>query len=216
MSRDFERRAWIIVGAMLIAAVIAHFAADAAVAQAAHASKLSKNQALQWATEFGEGGWWLIPAGVLFAVAALRKQHNIARWAFAMIAAVGGSGLIVNALKIVIGKSRPKLLIEEGRLDFTPFSYGHAVNSFPSGHATTCAAAFMVLSIALPRWRALFLPLGFVLALTRTAIHAHYLSDVCAGFALGTACALLTFEIWRAKWPASVPVQSTKSLAPNS
>ena len=45
MSRDFERRAWIIVGAMLIAAVIAHFAADAAVAQAAHASKLSKNQA---------------------------------------------------------------------------------------------------------------------------------------------------------------------------
>lgn len=122
MSRDFERRAWIIVGAMLIASVIAHFAADAAVAQAAHASKLSKNQALQWATEFGEGGWWLIPAGVLFAVAALRKQRNIARWAFAMIAAVGGSGLIVNALKIVIGKSRPKLLIEEGRLDFTPFS----------------------------------------------------------------------------------------------
>lgn len=74
----------------------------------------------------------------------------------------------------------------------------------------------MVLSIALPRWRALFLPLGFVLALTRTAIHAHYLSDVCAGFALGTACALLTFEIWRAKWLTSVPVQSTKSLAPNS
>ena len=58
MSRDFERRAWIIVGAMLIAAVIAHFAADAAVAQAAYASKLSRNQALQWATEFGEGGWW--------------------------------------------------------------------------------------------------------------------------------------------------------------
>jgi len=205
MNAAFERRLWWLVGAMLVAAVAAHFLADEALARAAHANRLVESQILQWTTELGEAGWWLIPAGVVFAVAAVRKQHNLARWAFAVIAAVGGSGILVNLLKMAIGKTRPKLLFEEGRLEFVPFTYGHAFNGFPSGHATTCAAAATVLALAFPRGRAAFLVAGFALALTRVAIHAHYLSDVCAGFALGLACGLLTFTIWRAKWPASVP-----------
>jgi membrane-associated phospholipid phosphatase len=205
MNAAFERGLWLLVGAMLVAAVAAHFLADEALARAAHANRLVESQILQWTTELGEAGWWLIPAGVVFAVAAVRKQHNLARWAFAVIAAVGGSGIVVNLLKMAIGKTRPKLLFEEGRLEFVPFTYGHAFNGFPSGHATTCAAAATVLALAFPRWRAAFLVGGFALALTRVAIHAHYLSDVCAGFALGTACALLTFRVWRARWPESVP-----------
>ena len=205
MSAAFERRCWWLVAAMLAAALVAHFAADEALARTAQANRLVESQVLQWTTELGEAGWWLVPAGVVFAVAAAHRQHNRARWAFAMIAAVGGSGIVVNLLKMAIGKSRPKLLFDEGRLDFTPFSYGHAVNGFPSGHATTCAAAAVVLALAFPRGRAAFLAAGFALALTRVAIHAHYLSDVCAGFALGTACALLTFRVWRARWPESAP-----------
>jgi undecaprenyl-diphosphatase len=205
MTRDDERRLWIVVAAMLLGSLVAHVAADEAVARAARDAGLETIAPIQWFTEFGEGGWWLIPAGIVFAVAAARKRHNLARWAFAMIAAVGGSGILVNLLKLAIGKSRPRLLFEEGRLDFTPFSYGHAVNSFPSGHATTSAAAAVVLALALPRWRWLVLPTGFLLALTRVAIQAHYLSDVCAGFALGTACAIVTFRVWQRWRPASVP-----------
>ena len=205
MNADFERRLRWVAALFACAAVVAHFTADRTVAHAAHDGALAKNALLQRVTEFGEGGWWLIPAGVVFAIAAIRRRHNLARWAFAMIAAVGSSGLIVNALKYCIGKTRPRLLFEEGRLDFNPFTYGHEFNSFPSGHATTCAAAATVLALALPRYRAVILPLGLALALTRVAIHAHYLSDVCAGFALGIACTLLTFKVWRAKWPASVP-----------
>ena len=205
MTRDLERRLWWIAAACLVAAVVAHAAADAALAHAMHAFAMSKVRPLQWATEFGEAVWWLVPAAVVFAIAARRKRHNLARWAFAMIAAVGASGIIVNMLKVAIGKSRPKLLFSDGRLDFTPFSYGHEVNGFPSGHATTCAAGATILALAMPRYRVAFLAGGFLLALTRVAIHAHYLSDVCAGFALGIACALLTMRVWRAKWPASVP-----------
>ncbi|MGA1223104.1 MAG: phosphatase PAP2 family protein [Phycisphaerales bacterium] len=201
----FERRLWFVVAALVAGAFAAHFLADEGVARAARAAALQESAPLQWSTELGEGGWWLIPAGVVFAIAAIRKRHNLARWAFAMIAAVGGSGILVNLLKMAIGKSRPRLLFEEGRLDFSPFSYGHAVNGFPSGHATTCAAAAVILCLALPRWRWLFLPAGFLLAMTRVAIQAHYLSDVCAGFALGAACALLTLRAWRARWPESVP-----------
>jgi undecaprenyl-diphosphatase len=205
MTRDFERRLWIVVAAMLVGAMVAHAAADEALARACREAALEKVAPIQWFTELGEGGWWLIPAGVVFVIAAAQKRHNLARWAFAMIAAVGGSGILVNLLKMAIGKSRPRLLFEEGRLDFTPFSYGHAVNSLPSGHATTSAAAAVVLALALPRWRWLVLPAGFLLALTRVAIQAHYLSDVSAGFALGTACAIVTFRVWQRWWPASVP-----------
>lgn len=201
----FERRLWWVVGALLAGAALAHFMADEAVARAAHSAKLVESQALQWTTELGESTWWLVPSAVVFVIAAARRRHNLARWAFALIAAVGGSGIVANLLKMAIGKSRPRLLLEEGRLGFTPFSYGHAVNSFPSGHATTCGAAAVVLALALPRWRAVFLPAGFAIALTRAAIHAHYLSDVCAGFALGIACGLLVFRVWRARWPGSVP-----------
>jgi undecaprenyl-diphosphatase len=205
VDRAFERRLWWLVGVLCVAAGVAHAGADVDVARAAKEHDLARNLVLQWTTEFGEAIWWLVPAGVVFAVAAKQQRHNLARWAFAVIAAVGASGIIVNGLKIVIGKSRPKLLFSDGRLDFTPFSYGHEVNSFPSGHATTLAAAAVVLSIAFPRARVAILPAAFLLALTRVAIHAHYLSDVCAGFALGLACGLLTFRVWRAKWPASVP-----------
>lgn len=205
MNADFERRLRWVAVVFACAALVAHLAADRTVALAAHDGALAKNTLLQRATEFGEGGWWLIPAGVVFAIAAIRKQHNLARWAFAMIVSVGASGLIVNGLKYCIGKTRPRLLFEQGRLDFNPFTYGHEFNSFPSGHATTCAAAATVLALALPRYRALILPLGLALALTRVAIHAHYLSDVCAGFALGIACTLVAMRVWRAKWPASAP-----------
>ncbi len=205
MIDPFERRAWYLVYALLCAALLAHLWADVPVAQAVHAEGLVRNAILQWTTELGEAVWWLVPAAIVFVVAALRKQHNLARWAFAMIAAVGVSGLIVNGLKFMIGKSRPKLLFEENRLDYSPFTHGHAVNGFPSGHATTCAAAAMILALALPRWRAFFLPIGFALALTRVAIHAHYLSDACAGFALGIATALVTMEVWRKRWGSSVP-----------
>lgn len=205
MTRDFERRLWWIAAACLVAAVVAHVAADSGLAHAMHDRAMSKVRPLQWATEFGEAIWWLVPAGVVFAIAARRKQHNLARWAFAVIAAVGSSGILVNLLKMAIGKSRPKLLFSDGRLDFTPFSYGHEVNGFPSGHATTCAAGATILAMAMPRFRVAFLAGGLALALTRVAIHAHYLSDVCAGFALGIACALGTMRVWRQRWPASAP-----------
>jgi membrane-associated phospholipid phosphatase len=75
-----------------------------------------------------------------------------------------------------------------------------------SGHATTAGAAAVVLALAFPRAAPLILPVGFALACTRVAIQAHYLSDICAGLALGAACALVTFAVWRRWWPASVPV----------
>ncbi|MFZ9915425.1 MAG: phosphatase PAP2 family protein [Phycisphaerales bacterium] len=195
------------MGALVALAVPAHFALDERLARAAYDAKLFQSQVLQWTTELGESLWWLVPAGAVFAVAAWRKQHNLARWAFAMLAAVGASGLLVTLFKLS-GRMRPKLLLEQGLYGFKPFTTGYDFRSFPSGHATTCGAAFMVLALAFPRGRWPLLVVGVAIASTRVAITAHYLSDILAGLALGMACALLTDAVWRRRWPASAPVPS--------
>lgn len=207
-GRD-DRILWAVPALLAAAALPAHFALDQRVAHAAHHARLVESQALQWTTELGEGVWWLAPAGLVFVFAAIRRQHNLARWAFAMLAAVGASGLAVNLLKFLIGKTRPKLLLGGGEFGFQPFTIAYDYNSFPSGHATTCGAAFMVLALAFPRARWLLLAVGVGIASTRVAITAHYLSDILAGLALGMACALLVLVVWRRRWPGSVPVAAS-------
>lgn len=201
------RRRAVLIG--LVAAALVAIAVvwiDRPLATACRNAQLSKSAALQFATEAGEGMWWFIAGGLVFAVAVLRKRHNLARWAFALVAAQAAAGITLNLLKLAIGRSRPKLFLEQGIFTVEPFTYGYDYNSFPSGHATTCAAGAMVLALALPRWRWPILLAGAALALTRVAIHAHYLSDVIAGLALGGAMALATLRVWRARWPASLPV----------
>ncbi|MFN5495259.1 MAG: phosphatase PAP2 family protein, partial [bacterium] len=86
--------------------------------------------------------------------------------------------------------------------------------SMPSGHATTAGAAAGVLALAFPRAALVILPVGVALACTRVAIQAHYLSDICAGPALGASCALVTFAVWRRWWPGSVPVAGAGRSSP--
>jgi undecaprenyl-diphosphatase len=143
----------------------------------------------------------------LFGGFALAKWHNAARWAFAFFVAVAGSGLAGNILKLIFGKSRPERLFEAGFFGFTPFSYGHDVNSFPSGHATTFGALAMMFALLFPRFGWFFLALGACGISTRVFVQAHYVSDVCAGFSLGMLGALMVFVVWRRRWTASVPLR---------
>lgn len=200
------RPLWTLAGACLALAVAAAIWLDIAVARAANDAGLARSRALQTFTEFGEGAWWLVPSGIVFGVAAWRRWHNLARWAFALFVAVAASGILANLLKIAVGKARPKLLFEADRYGFEPFAGGYDFASMPSGHATTCAAAAMVLALALPAWRWPLLAAGVALAATRVAIHAHYASDVLVGLALGFATALATLACWRRRFPSSVPV----------
>lgn len=208
-SRDRARMVrWIAASALGVGVLVAIAAAwiDRPLATACRNARLSKSPALQFATEAGEGMWWFIAGGLVLAGAAVRKRHDLARWAFAMIVAQAAAGISVNLLKLAIGRSRPKLFLEQGIFTVDPFTYGYDYNSFPSGHATTCAAGAMVLALALPRWRWPILAAGVAIALTRVAIHAHYLGDVVAGLALGAAMAVATVRVWKFRWPASAPV----------
>jgi len=198
---------WLVAAAPLLFVIPAHLFVDERLAHWARGNALEKSAAIQAATEVGESTWWLVGAAVLFVVFAIAKRHNAARWAFAFFVAIAASGLVGNLLKLIFGKARPEKLFEAGFFGFTPFSYGHDVNSFPSGHATTFGALAMMFALLFPRISWLFVALGACGVSTRVLIQAHYVSDVCAGFALGMLGALAVFAVWRRRWPASVPVR---------
>lgn len=147
-------------------------------------------------TSLGQGGIWLIPSGVLTLVFLLARRIVISpaareRWSRAawvpgfLFLSVAISGLLNDLLKVLVGRTRPVQLFESGISDFTPFSHGWAMNSFPSGHSQTIMAAMVALSLILPRYDLAFLSLGLLVALSRMALTAHYFSDVVFGAWLG-------------------------------
>ena len=72
--------------------------------------------------------------------------------------------------------------------------------SFPSGH-TANAALLGVVVILLVRHLAVRIPVAaYVVAMawSRTALHAHWLTDVLGGLVVGAATAVLLHALWSA------------------
>lgn len=152
-------------------------------------------------TVLGDSAWYLVPLGIatpplyIFQqreqdparAAGLRRLCWIALFLFVAIAF---SGLMVDLLKILFGRARPVLLLRENNFSWHPLSFSAKLNSFPSGHANTVFALALALGFI---WRHLLKPLLMVaalVALSRIAVGAHYLSDVIAGAAVAMVTTL--------------------------
>ncbi|MEM8542166.1 MAG: phosphatase PAP2 family protein, partial [Pseudomonadota bacterium] len=112
--------------------------------------------------------------------------------------AIAIPGILINIAKQLIGRGRPRTFDEYGAYVFSPFEFTHQFQSFPSGHATTAGSLGMIVALYFPnlRWPALIL--AGVIAFARVPAKAHYLSDVLAGYLIGTLATLLI-----ARWLAS-------------
>ncbi|WP_454288983.1 phosphatase PAP2 family protein [Rhizobium arsenicireducens] len=157
-------------------------------------------------TEFGSSGWILIASAMLFVtgLASYRlaggakqrfRAHHTAGIAAYVFLAIALSGLSANLLKRVIGRPRPRQFEDSGAFGFSPFS-GSGFESFPSGHATTVGAIFMVLILLLPRYRLAFMLLALWMGFSRVMVGAHYPSDVIAGLSFGAWFSLLLANIF--------------------
>ena len=112
---------------------------------------------------------------------------------FVLLSFAAGPLLVVQILKVAIGRVRPRELIEfGGAADFTPvwqFSAACSHNcSFPSGEAAGAAAALSLLVFipAAYRWIAALVltPCLMFVAFNRVMFGAHFLSDVMLGWLL--------------------------------
>lgn len=150
-------------------------------------------------TKAGDSKYYLITLALLLPFLLAARQaiepgsvRRMLSWSAASLAfifaSVAVSGLLVNLIKIIVGRTRPKLWFSEGLYGISPFSVGEsAYYSFPSGHANTVFALAITLAFFMPRLRALLLTGAIVIAFSRVVITAHYLSDILVGGLLGVA-----------------------------
>ena len=142
----------------------------------------------RWITQFGLGWGWL----VLSAVAALglwaasrapragAMRERLVAWALVPVfifLSVLVSGLVADILKILIGRTRPKLFFADGSFGLTGLSFRSDHWSFPSGHVTNVAALAAALVMLWPRHVVAYALFVALIALSRIATTQHFLSD---------------------------------------
>jgi lipid A 4'-phosphatase len=165
---------------------------DERLARFCHAQSEKLLDTFTFITQFGLAKGWLIGAALLFAALRLAPLH--ARFAasrrrlaaFSWLPAyffctVAASGLIVDLVKIIVGRTRPKLLFADGSFAFTWWSLRADHWSFPSGHTANAVAIALVLGRFWPRWQPICWLFAILIAASRIIITQHYLSDVVAG-----------------------------------
>jgi membrane-associated phospholipid phosphatase len=187
-------------GAVLII-VISYFFIDASAARWFHALSQETRNLFEWITKAGVSTLYLIVAfGLFIFFRWIRPKRLYADCALLFFSNVALSGIVVNVVKFLVGRLRPKMLFEKGLYGFDPFRVGYEFNSFPSGHATTVFAIAVTCSIFWPKYRILFFTFAATVALSRLVLNAHYLSDVLAGACIGIATAVVMVHY--------IPVQS--------
>ena len=179
---------------IVIAAIISYVFFDLPIAIYFYSLKNGLiNKGFKIITKLGTSGWILIPSFLIFIIFR-RKKEKFAQRALYLFCTVAISGIIVNIIKVITGRFRPKLYFKGGLYGFDFFHIDYKYLSFPSGHSATALSAMIALGIFWPKFRIHFLFAGIVIALSRVIITSHYLSDVLIGSLIGVLTSILLYQ----------------------
>lgn len=134
------------------------------------------------------GGGWIailvVPVLVLGVLLALRRWRAAVYAAAAFLVSVG----LTQLIKEIFGRARPEDLLVAS--DF---------GSFPSGHTANAATIAVVLAVVFPRpWVAVAGAVWTVaMALSRTVLSVHWLTDTVGGALVGAGAALIAAALLR-------------------
>jgi membrane-associated phospholipid phosphatase len=156
-------------------------------------------------TDWGKGGPWFTFAGVGFvccaalarwadAPAMVAKYRHFCRSFWFMIVAMAASGIVVNIIKPIIGRLRPRYLFENGEYGIVLFNTHTGMNSFPSGHSQAIWSAMVCLWILFPRYNYVYGIVALMIAASRVMTTVHYVSDTFMGTFIGIAITLILKE----------------------
>ena len=131
-------------------------------------------------------GWFsilVVPIAVALALILIKRPWSAAFFLVAQAASAGA----VQVLKHLFGRARPEEIIVVS--DF---------GSYPSGHVANAATLAAVAFILFPRlWVAIIGAIYVILmAISRTAVHAHWLTDTIGGAMIGIGVVLIVAGIF--------------------
>jgi undecaprenyl-diphosphatase len=135
------------------------------------------------------GGWFgilAVPIGVAIVLLVVRRPWAAVFFVTSLAASAGA----VQILKHTFGRARPE--------DIQVVSdYG----SYPSGHVANAATISVALILIFPRVWVVVAGTAWVvlMALSRTYLHAHWLSDTLGGAMVGAGAAMLMAAVFAAR-----------------
>ncbi len=188
--------------ALLIDRAAAHFIYDHVNAR--------MHRHLDSITHYAKAGHWLAVAILALMGAAIARHFGVnnpdigllINYSLAFIASLTLGSAVLHAIKLVLGRRRPRDDMEMGLYGFMPLSFNLDYNSFPSGHALTICCVAVIFSCVWPSLWPLWFGVAAVLAVTRTLLTAHFLSDVLIGAGIGLIAAR---EVLLLGFPGSAP-----------
>ncbi len=136
------------------------------------------------------GPAWVVVWTVLAAAVFFLLDRNVVR-GLTIMATVAVAGALGGLIKLVIGRARPPFVDQVATYE--------ATQSFPSGHVTGTTALVMAVALAATVTAArrrriaavtVALLVSVVAATTRLYLGLHWVSDVLAAIAIGTAAAI--------------------------
>lgn len=144
-------------------------------------------------------GWHLTALSlVLLALGWVRTQPNMIVAAIQSLIAHGVTALVVNGLKHVIGRPRPKFThVGDWHMSV---SWVSGWDSFPSGHSAASFAVATVFAKRFPAVGPVCLGVAAFVALSRVLRGSHFPTDVVGGAVLGSlsgALASAPLKEWR-------------------
>jgi membrane-associated phospholipid phosphatase len=192
------------IAALPLDRAIAHFLYDH-VSQSAH-------KRLDSITHAAKAGHWLATAILALGVAAVARRLGMSgvhvtqliTYSIAFIASLTVGSAVLHAIKLVLGRRRPRDDMEMGLYGFMPFAFNTNFNSFPSGHALTIFCVAVIFTCVWPMLWWLWFAIAAFLAGVRALLTAHFLSDVLIGGGIGLITArevlLLVFPSFAPHW----------------
>lgn len=119
-----------------------------------------------------------------------RFLHYARAWTF-MVVSMLTAATVLNALKLIIGRYRPRYMFNEDLVGFEPFSVALKMASFPSGHAQSIWSAMIALMFLTPRYIPVYAVIAITVSASRFLTAVHFVSDVIMSAFLSYAVAVL-------------------------